>query len=239
MRKRLIMQRLRGQISHSYDASGDQPSVTVNLQGDGCAPIVRPSETELTDASEIGSVLGHARLRYEREAEIHVQMTEIVPFFGAVINLRGDRHKYTWELLDCVTDTSIEAHMPVKAMLSVKRPADIDPQVQPMLPDPGHASYPSGHATESYAIAGVLMRLLEDAGAFSEDARAEVARQFDRIAQRISVNRIVAGLHFPADNVAGQTIGAAVASHIEAMCKDPGHGTIESALWARAKAEWA
>ncbi|MEM7752640.1 MAG: phosphatase PAP2 family protein [Pseudomonadota bacterium] len=239
MRKRLIMQRLRQGISHDFDPCGAQPQVQVNLKGDGCDPIVRPTTEALTSPAEIGAVLGHARLRYEREAEIHVQMTEIIPFFGAVVNLRGDRHKYTWELLDCVVDTTIEAHMPVKAMLGVKRPADIDPHVQPMLPDPGHASFPSGHATESYAISGVLHSLLKSASAFNSDFHKEAERQFERIAQRISVNRIVAGLHFPADNCAGEKLGRAVASHVTTMCADPAAETIEASLWAKAVAEWA
>ncbi|HUO91775.1 MAG TPA: phosphatase PAP2 family protein [Rhizomicrobium sp.] len=63
-----------------------------------------------------------------------------------------------------------------------------------------HTSYPSGHATMGYATGVVLAALIP------EKAQAILAR-----ANAYAENRIVCGMHFRRDIVAGQVLGTAVA----------------------------
>jgi hypothetical protein len=77
-----------------------------------------------------------------------------------------------------------------------------------MIETPGHSSYPSGHAIESHCIAFVLACLAkyreEQVGAPpAEDA----IKHLERLAARITINRTVAGVHFPVDNAAGAKLG--------------------------------
>ena len=87
----------------------------------------------------------------------------------------------------------------------------MSPQIQPMIPTPGHASWPSGHATESYLMCALLQALLPNAGKYRE--------QFERLAARLAVNRTVAGLHFPVDSAAGRLLGTALAEFMVARCR--------------------
>jgi acid phosphatase (class A) len=63
-----------------------------------------------------------------------------------------------------------------------------------------HSSYPSGHATMGYATGVVLAALIP------EKAQAILTR-----ASGFAENRIVCGMHFRRDIVAGQVLGTAVA----------------------------
>lgn len=92
-----------------------------------------------------------------------------------------------------------------KHLLAVRRPDALSAQIQPMIATPGHGSLPSGHATEAFAIAEVLRRLVPS------PFRAEnLDAQLMQMASRIAVNRTVAGVHFPADSFAGAVLGMAI-----------------------------
>ncbi len=51
--------------------------------------------------------------------------------------------------------------MIVKTALAVRRPDQVDGRLLPMIPTPGHGSFPSAHATEAYAVLTVLEALIE------------------------------------------------------------------------------
>src|SRR3712207_7550243 len=44
---------------------------------------------------------------------------------------------------------------------SCRRPDRLGPTVMPMIPTPGHGTFPSAHAAEAFAVATVLDGLLE------------------------------------------------------------------------------
>ena len=68
-----------------------------------------------------------------------------------------------------------------------------------------------GHATQAYAVAYVLKELLNLDPA-TNPAHAMVIDQLDRQAARITTNRVMAGVHFPVDSMAGRMLGVALAS---------------------------
>ncbi|GAA0525057.1 acid phosphatase (class A) [Rhizomicrobium palustre] len=69
--------------------------------------------------------------------------------------------------------------------------------------DPQQSSYPSGHATLGYSFAVVLAHLLPD------DATKIMAR-----AKEYAENRLVCGVHYRSDIVAGQVLGTVVSEEL-------------------------
>ncbi len=86
-----------------------------------------------------------------------------------------------------------------------------------MILTPGHASYPSGHATEAFAAAAVLGSVMKASGdvAYTKTAWRN---QLIRLAARIAINRTVAGVHFPVDSAAGAVLGLTLARYFVARC---------------------
>ena len=81
------------------------------------------------------------------------------------------------------------------------RPYQIYPSLDPPF-TPGHASYPSGHATQSHAMAKVIELILTSAtGQF-----AQSIAQCYALADDIAKNRERAGVHYPSDSAAGKQL---------------------------------
>jgi len=79
--------------------------------------------------------------------------------------------------------------------------------VQPLILTPEHGSLPSGHSTETHMVARILWELR--GGTPGDLLGLELMRQ----ANRIAVNRTVAGVHFPVDSAAGQLLGLTLARY--------------------------
>jgi hypothetical protein len=76
------------------------------------------------------------------------------------------------------------------------RPQQVFPGLVPLIPSPGHPSWPSGHALESHMIALALKDIVPAEG--TRHAALE------RLADRIGKNREIAGVHFASDTRAGK-----------------------------------
>jgi membrane-associated phospholipid phosphatase len=115
--------------------------------------------------------------------------------------------------------------MRIKHALACRRPIEFSPEVQPIILTPSHGTLPSGHATEAFAMAFVLWLVLRAAAAeaAAEDPPRLLAyghksyvMQLMRQAARIAINRTVAGVHFPADSVAGAILGLTLGQYLVA-----------------------
>ena len=90
-----------------------------------------------------------------------------------------------------------------------------------MILTPGHGSFPSGHATETFMSALVLLRLLQNStiSPYSVPAdQASWALQLMRLASRVAMNRTVAGVHFPVDSAAGAVLGMTLGQYFVNRC---------------------
>ena len=152
-------------------------------------------------------VRNYADLREDRIPEITIQTEDIVSFFGSLSFLNASRRGKTLELLSLVQMLAIHLEMQVKHYCWSPRPIDLAKQVQPIIQTPDHSTFPSGHATEAYAMATVLHRLEEQES--PGDGIEKRAMPF-RVAHRIAVNRCVAGVHYPVDSAAGAILGCAI-----------------------------
>jgi membrane-associated phospholipid phosphatase len=90
----------------------------------------------------------------------------------------------------------------------------------PPIVVPGHASFPSAHATESYTLSLTLAEIFHRANLLLpplvaipsvpdppvDPPVAPPADPLTRLAQRVSRNREVLGLHYPSDSAAGKDL---------------------------------
>lgn len=186
------------------------------------------------DLAALESQMVHLRaaadLRADRMSEILAQQGDMLSFFGAQQKLGFSSKRWTMLLLHVLYAVVSTQEMRIKHFCSVPRPIDLSPQVQPVIQTPGHSSYPSGHATEGFAFATILVALryaAEPNGGkapfvtylLNELAKAtntQGPEEMDspnatillfRLAARIADNRTVAGVHFPIDSLHGGLLG--------------------------------
>ena len=173
------------------------------------ARVIRPRDDDFRVQAEI--VNDYADLRMDRAQEILDQIGGNIGYFSALLPIVGERMPYTLELLGLVQTVAAHVAQGVKHLLACRRPHAYSAQIQPMIPTPGHGALPSGHATEAFALAETLRRLVPlpaKAPGTDDILMAQAAR--------IAVNRTVAGLHFPADSFCGAVLGFVTADFIAA-----------------------
>ncbi len=79
------------------------------------------------------------------------------------------------------------------------RPSQLTEGLELVVPNPGHAAYPSGHATQSMIMSEILGML--DPGH---------ADSYVNYAYAIARRREIAGVHYPSDSAAGQYLAGKV-----------------------------
>jgi hypothetical protein len=191
--------------------------------GEGAAEplvqLVRPSTGYLLE-NQLVHVYNAADLRRDRLAEILSQIKGIDTFLGSVCPFHPERHRFTVELLAAFFRAIVSIEMRIKHALAVPRPMEFSWQITPMIQTPGHGSFPAGHATESFMLATILSALMQAGN--TRYAYSGWDEQFARLAARISVNRVVAGLHFPIDLAAGLALGLTVGRYFVALATGEG-----------------
>jgi len=183
------------------------------------SPAILDGRSGLPD--QLTLVNGYADLRTDRAREIVAQMTPQYAFWGSVVPLYPARHQRTLELLGVVLRLAKYAEMNFKNAMSVRRPNEYSPQIQPMIQTPIHGSLPSGHSTEAHAVARVLYELMQG-GRPLTPASQQLREQLMRQAARIAINRTVAGLHYPIDSMAGQLLGLSIGQYLIARARPAG-----------------
>lgn len=88
----------------------------------------------------------------------------------------------------------------LKVIVARPRPADVIPQLETLRLAAGGFSFPSAHATRSFAAAGVLSSYFRR-GRWS----------LWLLAALIALSRVVVGVHYPLDVVFGALLGMAIA----------------------------
>ncbi len=79
------------------------------------------------------------------------------------------------------------------------RPSQLDDTLDLVITNPEHASYPSGHATQSYIVALILSEF--------DPQNAKLYKQY---AVDIAHRREIAGVHYPSDSAAGRNLAEKV-----------------------------
>ena len=134
-----------------------------------------------------------------------------------VLGLQATPNHFTLELIAITQVLASHVAMIAKHHLACRRADRIGAKVMPMIPTPAHGSFPSAHATEAFAVAEVLRRFVEyHKRHYADFERRQVL--LSKVAERIAVNRTVAGVHFPIDTWAGAILGRAVGQIVLAKC---------------------
>ena len=132
---------------------------------------------------------------------------ESVAFFGDVVpGFDLTRLPVTRKLFDEVrNDEDLQAKL-FKTRFARTRPYNVDTSITTCDPSDNTTkatSYPSGHATMAYSMAIVLANLVPAQGAAIQSR-----------AQLYAENRLVCGVHYRADIVAGQVLGTAIGEEL-------------------------
>ncbi|EAU43827.1 hypothetical protein R2601_07836 [Salipiger bermudensis HTCC2601] len=203
-------------IQSLYDVSFEHSDITntsgtVSFQGNPLVTLQRP-RMKVLEEKQLGFLRAAADLRYDRLSEIRVETSNIQSFFASVSYMSSAATKWQLALTQAVFRLCTHVEMPVKLGFDVPRPITLAYQVQPIIQTPGHGAWPSGHATESFAAATLLSRLCHDHSK-PLDPTELLAKQtpFYRQAERIAINRTVAGVHYPTDSMAGAVLGVTMA----------------------------
>lgn len=164
--------------------------------------------------SQVDKVLRAASEREDRMAEVLAQAPDFQAFFDSITGLPMERTPRLAELLAVMQDTGVHLVMLLKHAQAARRPVESSSRVMPMIATPGHGALPSGHATMAALTSELLYRLLYAQQPKLHQQRAE---HLDRLARRIAFNRVVAGVHFPADSKAGYALGTLLARVFAAL----------------------
>lgn len=97
--------------------------------------------------------------------------------------------------------TSLMVDGVIKHIISRPRPFDTYSTITPMLIHPTSYSFPSGHASTSFASA-VMIALVD----------SKVGKSALLIAAFIALSRLVLCVHYPSDVIAGMLLGTGIAS---------------------------
>lgn len=217
-------------------ANGSTPGAWWHL------PLVDPVGGTVADATRLVSLraLGDGTLataqlpltiltageRDDRQPEILSQADGLWPFWTSVTNIDDTNAPCTVELIDVLLQVTHLLVMRFKQDVAVPRPVDLSPAVGPIIATPGHGAFPSGHATVSFMFAAFMNRLVPPGTGGTAPSNTEMLR---RLAFRIAHNRVVAGVHFPIDSVAGRLLGETLAAYFHARCTGPATAFKENA----------
>ncbi len=162
--------------------------------------------------------------RLDRSSEILSQTGYPTEYFAGILGLQAEANQRCFELISITQVIASHVAMVAKHHLACLRPDKRGATVMPMLPTPAHGTFPSAHAAEAFAVATVLSGLVQTLDARPEPRRLyplpkRVITLLYKQAERIAVNRTVAGVHFPIDSWAGAALGEAVGEIILAKCR--------------------
>lgn len=199
------------------DPDGFQPGrATLRLGGKKICTLRAPTQAQ--QAGQLVWLRNYADLRLDRMAEITIQISDLLSFFGALAQLDAAKRRRSLELMIAVQRVAYLLTMRIKSLTWMPRPVDFSVRVQPIIQTPDHSTFPSGHATEAFALATVLTRMTAP---HMDVASAVAANHMHfRLAHRIAANRTVAGVHFPADSAAGAQLGCAIGEAIWAVLRN-------------------
>jgi hypothetical protein len=145
---------------------------------------------------------------------------QFVSYFMAVLHADPYSHPNTYRVLYSASQIALLAAMYFKAKFNRARPVQLYPPLLPPCDTPGHASYPSGHATQSCLMELCMGLVLNGAagapGSVLSAADAAILNtDLHAMAIRIAHNRETAGFHYHSDTTNGQKLATDIFTQIQ------------------------
>jgi membrane-associated phospholipid phosphatase len=132
-------------------------------------------------------------------------------YFMTLLTANPSSHGATYRLLNVANLVGLFLVQHFKEKFKWPRPSQICPALLPPIAVPGHASYPSGHATQAHLMAFCLKEVIGPAN------KPVVGPTIEALADRITKNRELAGVHYPMDGIAGKALAEAAFNLLMAM----------------------
>jgi hypothetical protein len=164
----------------------------------------------------------------------------------AILNTAPGSRPNTYRVLHTASQIASYAVLYYKGKRGRPRPSQLLPALLPPIPLPEHASWPSGHATQTWLITRCIEHVLtgvvegevltgeipgSKAGTGSLGA---ISSNLRRLALRIARNREIAGVHYESDSTAGRQLAETILPFLTGMDPDSWFGKAVQG----AKAEW-
>ena len=169
----------------------------------------------------------------------------MVGYWAGLLMFSRFSHPWTFRLARIAIVVGEFIAMTLKRQIQRPRPSQLSPALMPPVPVPGHASYPSGHATQAYLLSALMAQVMPavcNGGPRPQSARTgnysrgvAPANVLDRLAERVARNREVLGLHYRSDSVAGQSVAAQI---LPLLMVCPSMATPLTGVIAMAAGEW-
>ena len=163
---------------------------------------------------ELIELLSMVEYRGGALAEALAQRQGIATYFRGALPFSRSTHPKTTLAIGAVMRVAHFLAQHYKGRFNRPRPSQLAPALMPPIPNPGHASFPSAHATEAYMVALALstipfVRKMRTTLKEENDKTKDVVRDpMQDIARRIARNREVLGVHYPSDSEAGRRLAA-------------------------------
>jgi hypothetical protein len=141
--------------------------------------------------------------------EILSQDVEFTTDFMALLAITPGSHPNTYRVLHIASLIGSYTVLYYKGRRQRPRPSQLCPALLPSIPMPGHASWPSGHATQAWLKALCMEHVLQ--GVLSASDLGAVSSNLRTLAIRVARNREIAGLHYPTDSDAGRMLADTIA----------------------------
>jgi membrane-associated phospholipid phosphatase len=172
-----------------------------------------------------------------------------INYWLGMLKIDPARHPATYLMAHIGRRIGEHVVMCLKGDFRSPRPPQLCPAITPMIDPPVTPSFPAGHALQSYLMSYLLAYSLSDAAGvtklpqhtlpapnsalavFLAPATCPKGPLFD-LANRVSENRIVAGIHYPTDIRAGQAVAVQTFKDIQAVA------SIWQVLRAQVRAEF-
>ena len=174
------------------------------------------------------------------------QSSEFLTYFMDLLSITPASHPATVRLMNIASLIGLYCCLYWKGYYLRVRPSQLLPALMPPISIPGHASFPSGHATQSALISLCVQQALPGAdftsqvpvGAPDDGSTCEAMQPgLDALAARIARNREIAGLHYPSDTVGGQTLATNIFKKILLNAGSNGLTSYADVL-SKAQSEW-
>ncbi len=167
--------------------------------------------------------------RADALGEILGQSEEFISYFMNLMTTRPTSYPATLRILNIASLVALLVSMYYKGSYKRPRPSELCPALLPPIVVPGHASFPSGHATQARLMARCIGDVLS--GLPQHDV---VVDDLKTLARRIRRNREIAGLHYESDSRAGKALADGILPLLRGL---PANTWYQAALQA-ARAEW-
>jgi membrane-associated phospholipid phosphatase len=156
-------------------------------------------------------------------SEALAQMTDMVGYWAGLLMFSPNSHPWTFRLARTAIVVGEFVAMYYKRQFKRPRPSQLSPALMPPIAVPGHASWPSGHATQAYLLSLMLTGDLpgghpvmpsEVSNLLTPPITAPPGTVSDsllnRLAERVARNREVLGVHYRSDSDAGRVLAGKI-----------------------------